>query len=74
MTRRDAQSWAKREGVALGFLEACSPVIDWLAVDEDRQQFHEQLRQGNGKDCNVSGDVVLYEFANGQRGLVLEVS
>ena len=73
MTRRGARSWAQRSKVTLGVLEECSPCIDWLEADEDRQQFRERLRQGNGRDCNVAGDVVLYELADGQRGLVLEM-
>lgn len=73
MTRRDARSWAQRTTVTLGLKEECSPYIEWLEAEEGRHRFREQLRQGNGRDCNVAGDVVLYELAEGQRGLVLEV-
>jgi hypothetical protein len=70
MTYRDARSWMKRRDVLLG-RSRCSSTIDWVPDPESAAEAA-RLRQNEGLDCNVDGDVVLYRLADGRPVVVIE--
>jgi hypothetical protein len=72
MTHREARSWMKRGDALLGRWP-CGPTIEWLP-DQERTAFAARVRQAEGKDCNVAGDVVLYRRADGRPVVVVEES
>ncbi|WP_448612623.1 hypothetical protein [Modestobacter sp. URMC 112] len=69
LTLRDARSWAKRKDVLLGRWP-CGPTVEW-AADHERAAFAALMRDGEGKDCNVAGDVLLYRLTDGRPVLVI---
>ena len=70
LTLRDARSWAKRKDAVLGRWP-CGPTVEWTA-DHERPAFIARMRHGEGKDCNVAGDVLLFRLADGRPVLVIE--
>ena len=71
-TLRDARTWLRSEGVAVGRLPECSEQVEWLEGAE-RREFLSHLRHSEGRDCNVGGDVLLYTLCDGGRVAVVEV-
>jgi hypothetical protein len=71
-TLRDARTWLRREGVAVGRLPECSEQVEWLEGAE-RRNFVSRLRNSEGRDRNVGGDVLLYTLCDGGRVAVVEV-
>jgi hypothetical protein len=49
----------------------CGPAVEWVP-DQERAAFAARVRQGEGKDCNVTGDVLLYRLADGRPVVVVE--
>ena len=70
MTYRDARNWIKRRDALLGRWP-CGPTVEWVA-DQERSAFAARVRQAEGKDCNVAGDVLLYRLADGRPVVVIE--
>ena len=70
MTYREARSWMKRQDALLGKWP-CGPTIEWVP-DQERQAFTAGVREAEGKDCNLAGDVVLYRLADGRPIVVIE--
>lgn len=68
LTYREARSWLKRADVVLGRWRGTT--IEW-ASDEERSSLVMWMRRIEGKDCDPSGDVVLYRLSGGQPVLVV---
>jgi hypothetical protein len=49
----------------------CGPTIEWV-LDQERQAFTAGMREAEGKDCNLAGDVVLYRLVDGRPVVVIE--
>ena len=62
MTYRQARPWLRRRDAVIG-LRPCGVEVNWMA-DHERPALVERLRQAEGKDCNVAGDVLLYRTPN----------
>jgi hypothetical protein len=70
MTQREARSWMKRRDVLVG-RGRCGTTIEWVPEHERAGQAA-RVRQDEGMDCNVQGDVLLFRVADGRPVLVIE--
>jgi hypothetical protein len=70
LTYRQARPWLKRSNVRIG-VAPCGSSVRWVQ-EEERQTYVQQLRQAEGRDCNVAGDVLLYRNLEGASALVVE--
>jgi hypothetical protein len=69
LTYREARPWLKRSSALLGRWRG--PTIEWVS-DEDRAAFVAWVRQVEGRDCDLAGDVALYRLADGRPVLVID--